>query len=47
MLSRIYASNLCIDGGYDICGEMYNKNILAPLRTFIPKVSLLHSVRAE
>lgn len=40
ILNRIYASNLCIDGGYDICGEMYNKNILAPLRTFIPKVSV-------
>ncbi|KAF9074932.1 ARM repeat-containing protein [Rhodocollybia butyracea] len=31
--------NLCIDGGYDICAEMYNKNILTPLKTFIPKVS--------
>jgi hypothetical protein len=31
--------NLCIDGGYEICGEMYNKNILAPLSTFVPKVS--------
>ncbi|KAF7793565.1 hypothetical protein EIP86_004679 [Pleurotus ostreatoroseus] len=31
--------NLCIDGGYDICAEMYNKNILAPLKTFIPKIS--------
>ena len=31
--------NLCIDGGYEICAEMYNKNILAPLATFIPKVS--------
>lgn len=30
--------NLCIDGGYEICAEMYNKNILAPLKTFIPKV---------
>ena len=30
--------NLCIDGGYDICAEMYNKNILTPLKTFIPKV---------
>jgi hypothetical protein len=29
---------LCIDGGYEICAEMYNKNILAPLATFIPKV---------
>lgn len=31
--------NLCIDGGYDICAEMYNKNILAPLRTFPTKVA--------
>ncbi|THH03370.1 hypothetical protein EW145_g6312 [Phellinidium pouzarii] len=37
--------NLCIDGGFDICAEMYNKNILAPLRTFIPKISnALHSL---
>ncbi|KAI0094380.1 armadillo-type protein [Irpex rosettiformis] len=32
--------NLCIDGGYDICAEMYNKNILTPLKTFIPKISV-------
>ncbi|THH26612.1 hypothetical protein EUX98_g7581 [Antrodiella citrinella] len=32
--------NLCIDGGYDICGEMYNKNILSPLKAFIPKISI-------
>ena len=32
--------NLCIDGGYEICAEMYNKNILAPLSTFVPKVCL-------
>ncbi|KAJ7292710.1 armadillo-type protein [Mycena rebaudengoi] len=31
--------NLCIDGGYDICAEMYNKSILVPLRTFVPKLS--------
>ncbi|OCH95725.1 ARM repeat-containing protein [Obba rivulosa] len=31
--------NLCIDGGFDICAEMYNKNILAPLKSFIPKIS--------
>ncbi|KAI0354660.1 ARM repeat-containing protein [Trametes cingulata] len=31
--------NLCIDGGFDICAEMFNKNILAPLKTFIPKIS--------
>ena len=30
--------NLCIEGGYDICAEMYNKHIMAPLTTFIPKV---------
>jgi hypothetical protein len=33
--------NLCIDGGYDLCGEMYNKNVLAPLKAFIPKVSFV------
>ncbi|KAF8560138.1 ARM repeat-containing protein [Imleria badia] len=33
--------NICIDGGYDICSEMYNKNILAPLRTFVPKISTI------
>ncbi|KDR85674.1 hypothetical protein GALMADRAFT_234679 [Galerina marginata CBS 339.88] len=31
--------NLCIDGGFDICAEMYNKNVLTPLKTFIPKIS--------
>ncbi|KAF8079006.1 armadillo-type protein [Lyophyllum atratum] len=31
--------NLCVDGGYDICAEMYNKNILVPWKTFIPKIS--------
>lgn len=31
--------NLCIDGGHDICAEMYNKNILAPLRLFPSKIS--------
>ncbi|EJD54408.1 ARM repeat-containing protein [Auricularia subglabra TFB-10046 SS5] len=31
--------NLCIDGGYEICAEMFNKNIMAPLKTFIPKIS--------
>ncbi|KAF9451411.1 ARM repeat-containing protein [Macrolepiota fuliginosa MF-IS2] len=31
--------NLCIDGGYEICAEMYNKNILTPLTTFVPKIS--------
>ncbi|TDL26339.1 ARM repeat-containing protein [Rickenella mellea] len=31
--------NLCIDGGYEICAEMYNKNILTPLKTFLPKIS--------
>lgn len=31
--------NLCIDGGYDICGEMYNKNILTPLKAFVSKVT--------
>ncbi|KAH9950943.1 ARM repeat-containing protein [Amylocystis lapponica] len=31
--------NLCIDGGFDICAEMYNKSILTPLKTFVPKIS--------
>ncbi|KAF7288173.1 ARM repeat-containing protein [Mycena chlorophos] len=31
--------NLCIDGGYDICAEMYNKSILVPLKTFVPKLA--------
>ncbi|KAJ4485724.1 armadillo-type protein [Lentinula aciculospora] len=39
--------NLCIDGGYDICAEMYNKNILAPLKTFIPKISTVLSQYLE
>ncbi|VDB84234.1 unnamed protein product [Peniophora sp. CBMAI 1063] len=39
--------NLCIDGGYDICAEMYNKNILAPLSTFIPKISNMLSQYLE
>ncbi len=33
-----FGRNLCIDGGYEICAEMYNKNILVPLQTFVPKV---------
>lgn len=28
---------MCIDGGHELCGEMYNKNVLAPLKTFVPK----------
>ena len=32
-----YLRNLCIDGGHELCGEMYNKNVLAPLKTFVPK----------
>jgi hypothetical protein len=36
--------NLCIDGGYDICAEMYNKNILAPLTTFVPKAGCIPSL---
>jgi hypothetical protein len=33
--------NLCVDGGYDICGEMYNKNILVPLKSFVPKANII------
>ncbi|KAJ3908972.1 armadillo-type protein [Lentinula edodes] len=39
--------NLCIDGGYDICAEMYNKNILTILKTFIPKISNILSQYLE
>jgi len=39
LANLVYERNLCIDGGYEICGEMYNKNILSPLKSFIPKVS--------
>lgn len=38
MCSYDAGRNLCIDGGYEICAEMYNKNILVPLQTFVPKV---------
>jgi hypothetical protein len=30
--------NLCIDGGHDICAEIFNKNILTPLKTFVTMV---------
>ncbi|KAG9027760.1 hypothetical protein FRB95_007419 [Tulasnella sp. JGI-2019a] len=30
--------NLCVDGGYDMCGQIFNKNVLAPLKTFVPKI---------
>ncbi|KAI3622697.1 armadillo repeat protein [Moniliophthora roreri] len=39
--------NLCIDGGYNICAEMYNKNILVPLKTFVPKISQVLSQHLE
>ena len=42
---RSFNRNLCIDGGYDICAEMYNKNILAPLKTFIPKVRIPYALQ--
>ncbi|CAE7053584.1 unnamed protein product, partial [Rhizoctonia solani] len=31
--------NLCIDGGFEICAEMFNKGIIGPLTEFIPKLS--------
>ncbi|CAE6442616.1 hypothetical protein ACGC1H_007560 [Rhizoctonia solani] len=31
--------NLCIDGGFEICAEMFNKGIMDPLTEFIPKLS--------
>lgn len=30
--------NLAIDGGHEICGEMYNKQIMLPLQALVPKV---------
>ncbi|KAL0581074.1 hypothetical protein V5O48_000967 [Marasmius crinis-equi] len=39
--------NLCIDGGYDICAEMYNKNILTPIKSFVPKISQVLSQYLE
>lgn len=39
--------NLCIDGGYDICAEMYNKNILSTLKSFLPKISVTLSQYLE
>lgn len=35
-----YSRNLCIDGGHELCAEMYNKGVLSPLKAFIPKVSI-------
>lgn len=40
-------SNLCIDGGYDLCAEIYNKGILSPLAALIPQVSLLELRRCR
>ncbi|KZT62660.1 ARM repeat-containing protein [Calocera cornea HHB12733] len=31
--------NLCIDGGVELGREMYNKNVLSPLRTCVQKIS--------
>ncbi|CAJ0844321.1 2499_t:CDS:2, partial [Entrophospora sp. SA101] len=33
--------NLTVVGEYDICAEMFNKNILTPLITLIPKISVV------
>jgi hypothetical protein len=33
--------NLCIDGGYDLCAEMYNKGVLSPLTSLVGQVSEL------
>jgi hypothetical protein len=37
-LRRWSRRNLCIDGGYDLCAEIYNKGILSPLAALIPQV---------
>ncbi|KAF8323967.1 hypothetical protein DL93DRAFT_2049554 [Clavulina sp. PMI_390] len=39
--------NLAIDGGFEICGEMYNKHILDPLKGLIPKISSAFSTYLE
>ncbi|KAG8914198.1 hypothetical protein FRC01_004177, partial [Tulasnella sp. 417] len=31
--------NLAVDGGYDMCAHIFNKNILAPLKSFVPKIT--------
>ena len=41
-----YNRNLCIDGGFDICAEMYNKNVLVPLKSFVPKVLISTQILA-
>lgn len=36
----LFSSNLCIDGGYDLCAEVYNKGVLSPLTALIGQVCL-------
>jgi hypothetical protein len=31
---------LAIDGGHEVCGAMYNKQVLVPLQALVPQVSL-------
>lgn len=31
--------NLAVDGGYDMCAHIFNRNVLAPLKAFIPKIT--------
>ncbi|CED85341.1 Armadillo-type fold [Phaffia rhodozyma] len=31
--------NLCIDGGYDLCAEVYNKGVLSPLTNLIQQIT--------
>ena len=36
------SSNLAIDGGYELCGEMYNKGIMPHVIVLVAKVRLSH-----
>ena len=41
LMAVVDSRNLCIDGGHELCGEMYNKNVLAPLKAFVPKARVI------
>jgi hypothetical protein len=40
---QLISRNLAIDGGHELCAEMYNKGIMAHLEVLIKKVSFGHS----
>ena len=37
--------NLAIDGGHEVCGAMYNKQVLTPLQVLVPQVSAAQAGR--